>query len=53
MSAARRHRLICANTVDFDAHNATPYFKDWSGKLPDLAEVDVKVMQKEVLAKSQ
>ncbi len=40
---------IFANQADFDAHNATPYVKDWFAKLPELADGGVKVMRMEIL----
>ena len=42
---------VFANQADFDAHNATPYVKEWFTKLPELADGGVKVMRMEILAK--
>lgn len=42
---------VFANQVDFEAHNAMPYVRDWFAKLPELADGGVKVMKMEVLAK--
>jgi quinol monooxygenase YgiN len=41
---------LFANQADFDAHNATPYVKQWFAKLPDLADGGVKVMRMTVLS---
>jgi quinol monooxygenase YgiN len=35
----------------FEAHNETPYVKEWFAKLPELAEGNVKVTKMAVLAK--
>ncbi len=40
---------VFANRVDFEAHNATPYVKQWFAKLPSLADGGVKVMRMAVL----
>lgn len=40
---------VFATKDDFEAHNATPYVKDWFAKLPALAEGGVQVMRMEVL----
>ncbi len=40
---------VFANRADFDAHNATPYVKQWFARLPELADGGVKVMRMEVL----
>jgi quinol monooxygenase YgiN len=40
---------VFANQADFDAHNATPYVKQWFAKLPDLADGGVKVTRMELL----
>jgi quinol monooxygenase YgiN len=44
---------VFANQADFEAHNATPYVKDWFTKIRDLADGGVKVMRMEILAKPQ
>ena len=41
---------VFATKDDFEAHNATPYVKDWFTKLPALAEGGVQVMRMEILA---
>ena len=40
---------VFASQADFDAHNATPYVKDWFAKLPELADGGVEVMRMVVL----
>lgn len=40
---------VFASQADFDAHNATPYVKDWFAKLPELADGGVEVMRMAVL----
>lgn len=40
---------IFASKADFEAHNATPHVQAWFGRLPELAEDGVKVMQLEIL----
>ena len=40
---------VFATKEDFEAHNATPYVKDWFAKLPALANGGVEVMRMEVL----
>ncbi|WP_044559930.1 putative quinol monooxygenase [Azospirillum sp. B4] len=40
---------VFANQADFEAHNATPYVKEWFAKLPELAQGGVEVMRMEVL----
>jgi quinol monooxygenase YgiN len=44
---------IFGNQVDFEAHNAMPYVKDWFAKLPALADGGVKVMKMEILTGTQ
>ena len=41
---------VFANQVDFEAHNAMPYVKDWFAKIHDLADGGVKVMRMQILA---
>ncbi len=40
---------VFASKADFDAHNETPYVKDWFAKLPSLAQGGVKVTKLEIL----
>jgi len=42
---------VFATKDDFEAHNATPYVKDWFAKLPALADGGVQVMRMEILGR--
>ncbi|WP_431204670.1 putative quinol monooxygenase [Bradyrhizobium betae] len=44
---------VFATKDDFDAHNATPYVKDWFAKLPSLADGGVQVMRMEILGQAR
>lgn len=44
---------VFANELDFDAHNAMPYVKEWLAKLPDLADGGVKVVRMSVLTQGR
>jgi len=44
---------VFATKDDFEAHNATPYVKDWFAKLPALAEGGVQVMRMEILGRER
>lgn len=44
---------VFATKDDFEAHNATPYVKDWFAKLPALAEGGVQVMRMEILGRDR
>lgn len=44
---------VFATQADFEAHNATPYVRQWLARLPELADGGVQVMQMNVLGHAQ
>lgn len=40
---------VFATEADFEAHNATPYVKEWFARLPELADGGVSTMKMKIL----